>query len=79
MATAVLRIPKIGVTMTEATLAEWLAEDGTTVTEGDALYVLEMDKASNEIQAPISGRLEIVGVAEEVYQVGDLVGRIRGE
>jgi len=73
---AVIRIPKIGVTMTEAILAEWFAEDGMTIEAGAPLYSLEMDKATNEIVAPVGGRLQIVGEVGETYQVGDLIARI---
>ncbi len=73
---AVIRIPKIGVTMSEAILAEWFAEDGAQLAAGDPLYSLEMDKATNEITAPVAGRLQIVGEVGETYQVGDLIARI---
>lgn len=76
MATAVIRIPKIGISMMEATLTEWLSADGDIVEAGQPLYSIEMDKATNEIAAPISGRLEIVGDIDQVYQVGDLIGKI---
>ena len=49
---AEIRIPKIGISMTEATLTEWLAEDGAQVEAGTPLYSIEMDKSTNEIDAP---------------------------
>lgn len=73
---AVIRIPKIGISMTEAVLAEWFVEDGANVEAGTPLYSLEMDKATNEIDAPISGVIELIGVAGETYKVGDLIARI---
>ncbi|UNU43721.1 dihydrolipoamide acyltransferase [Sphingopyxis sp. YF1] len=76
MATAVIRVPKIGISMTEATLVEWFAADGEAVEAGQTLYALEMDKATNEITAPLSGKLEIIGEVGEIYQVGDLIGKI---
>ncbi|MFA7603629.1 MAG: lipoyl domain-containing protein [Novosphingobium sp.] len=76
MASAVIRIPKIGISMTEATLREWFAADGDEVEAGQPLYSIEMDKATNEISAPIAGRLEIIGKLDEIYQVGDLIGKI---
>jgi pyruvate/2-oxoglutarate dehydrogenase complex dihydrolipoamide acyltransferase (E2) component len=76
MATAVIRIPKIGISMTEATLREWFSEDGDKVEAGQPIYSIEMDKATNEIVAPVSGRLEIIGQVDEIYQVGDLIGKI---
>lgn len=71
-----IRIPKIGISMTEATLSAWLAEDGAAVTAGTPIYEIEMDKATNEIDAPASGTLRIVGEVGETYAVGTLIGRI---
>jgi pyruvate/2-oxoglutarate dehydrogenase complex dihydrolipoamide acyltransferase (E2) component len=71
-----IRIPKIGISMTEATLTEWLAEDGATVEAGAPLYSLEMDKSTNEVEAPASGTLRIVGEVGEIYEVGTLIATI---
>jgi pyruvate/2-oxoglutarate dehydrogenase complex dihydrolipoamide acyltransferase (E2) component len=71
-----IRIPKLGISMTEATLSEWLAEDGAAVAAGAPLYALEMDKSTNEIEAPASGTLKIVGEVGEVYEVGTLIATI---
>lgn len=71
-----IRIPKIGISMTEATLTEWLAEDGATIEAGTPLYAIEMDKSTNEVDAPASGTLKIIGEIGEVYEVGTLVATI---
>lgn len=71
-----IRIPKIGISMTEATLTEWLAEDGAPVEAGSPLYALEMDKSTNEVEAPASGTLRVVGEIGEVYEVGALIATI---
>lgn len=71
-----IRIPKIGISMTEATLTEWLAEDGAAVEAGAPLYSLEMDKSTNEVEAPVSGTLRIVGEIGEIYEVGTLIATI---
>jgi len=71
-----IRIPKIGVAMTEATLSEWRAADGAVVAAGTPLYEIEMDKATNEIEAPVSGTLRIVGAVGETYAVGALIATI---
>lgn len=71
-----IRIPKIGISMTEATLSEWLVADGTAVTAGTPIYEIEMDKATNEIEAPAAGTLRIVGTVGEVYEVGTLIATI---
>jgi pyruvate/2-oxoglutarate dehydrogenase complex dihydrolipoamide acyltransferase (E2) component len=38
-------MPKLGLTMTEATLAEWLKREGDRVEAGEALFVFETDKS----------------------------------
>jgi pyruvate/2-oxoglutarate dehydrogenase complex dihydrolipoamide acyltransferase (E2) component len=69
-------IPKLGWTMEEGTVTEWLVDDGGTVAEGDPLYVLESDKVENEIVAPASGVLRQSAVAGESYPVGTQIGTI---
>jgi pyruvate/2-oxoglutarate dehydrogenase complex dihydrolipoamide acyltransferase (E2) component len=71
-----IRIPKIGVSTTEATLTSWHAGDGAVVETGQLLYTLEMEKAVNEIEAPVTGSLRIIGRAGETYEVGTLVATI---
>ncbi|TWR56210.1 dihydrolipoamide acyltransferase [Pseudomonas marginalis] len=69
-------MPKIGFSMNEGTLSEWMVADGESVEEGQLLYALESDKSVQEIEAPASGVLKIVAVAGEVYQVGDVLAEI---
>jgi pyruvate/2-oxoglutarate dehydrogenase complex dihydrolipoamide acyltransferase (E2) component len=73
---ASINIPKLGWTMEEGTLTEWLVEEGSTVNEGDPLYILETDKVDNEVVAPAAGVLRRRGVAGEVYPVGTEIGTI---
>ena len=69
-------LPKLGFSMTEGVLAEWLATDGAEINEGDPLYVLESDKSQQEIEAPASGILRVSAEVGETYQVGHVLGRI---
>jgi pyruvate/2-oxoglutarate dehydrogenase complex dihydrolipoamide acyltransferase (E2) component len=71
-----INIPKLGWTMEEGTLTEWLVEDGATVAEGDPLYILESDKVENEVAAPVSGVLRQTAAAGEAYPVGTEIGTI---
>lgn len=73
---AELRIPKIGMSATEAMLAEWMFADGETVRAGDIVYTIETDKTTVEIEAPAAGILRTVGTEGESYLIGTLVGRI---
>jgi pyruvate/2-oxoglutarate dehydrogenase complex dihydrolipoamide acyltransferase (E2) component len=75
MATEIL-LPKIGFSMTEGVLAEWLVDDGALVAEGQPIYAVESDKSTSEVVSPASGTLRINGVAGETYQVGEPIGSI---
>ena len=75
MATEIL-LPKIGFSMNEGTLAEWMVEDGAQVVEGQPLYALESDKSTNEVEAPASGTLRIQALTGETYEVGTVLGTI---
>jgi pyruvate/2-oxoglutarate dehydrogenase complex dihydrolipoamide acyltransferase (E2) component len=69
-------LPKIGFSMNEGQVAEWLAKDGDAVKEGQPLYSLEADKSTNEVEAPASGTLRIVAQIGETYEVGTVLGYI---
>jgi len=71
-----IRIPSIGMSMTEGTLTEWLVEDGATVEKDQLIYCLELDKSVQEIESPAAGVLKQIGVAGETYDVGTLIGEI---
>lgn len=69
-------VPKIGFSMNEGVLAEWLVDDGAQVSEGQPLYALESDKSTNEVESPASGTLKIIGEIGETYEVGALIAEI---
>ncbi|HEV7217022.1 MAG TPA: 2-oxo acid dehydrogenase subunit E2 [Chloroflexota bacterium] len=63
MATAV-RMPQLGVTMTEATLLRWLKAPGDSVEAGEPLAEIETDKLSAEVTAGSAGVLRRIVAAE---------------
>jgi pyruvate/2-oxoglutarate dehydrogenase complex dihydrolipoamide acyltransferase (E2) component len=69
-------LPKIGFSMNEATLCEWMAADGAAVVEGQPLYALESDKSVQEIPSPASGTLKIIAGLGVVYEVGAVLAEI---
>ncbi len=71
-----VNIPKLGISMTEGTLNNWMVADGDTVAPGQILYVLETDKVETEIESPAGGVVRLVGEPGEVYPVGALVAEI---
>jgi pyruvate/2-oxoglutarate dehydrogenase complex dihydrolipoamide acyltransferase (E2) component len=71
-----IRIPKLGMEMTEATLAKWLVDDGAHVGQDQPMYLLETDKVESEVAAPIAGLLHHIGKEGETYPVGEVIGEL---
>ena len=71
-----IRIPKLGMEMTEGTLARWLVGDGDRIAQDQPIYLLETDKVETEIPAPVSGVLRHIGAEGETYPVGEIIGEL---
>ena len=71
-----IKIPKLGVSMTEGTLVEWFVADGDTVDSGTPIYRLETDKVENDIESPTAGTIRLVGEPGETYDVGTTIAEI---
>jgi pyruvate dehydrogenase E2 component (dihydrolipoamide acetyltransferase) len=56
---AAVTVPRLGWSMEEGTLLEWLKQDGETVRPGDPLFVLESEKAAETIEAIDGGILRL--------------------
>ena len=72
-----ITVPRLGWTMEEGTFVEWLKRDGDTITPGDKLFVLEGEKATEEIESLDGGVLHILPIAPQpgsVVAVGALLG-----
>ena len=69
-------MPKIGFSMNEGTLSEWLVADGEAVTVGQPIYALESDKSVQEIEADIAGTIKLIAQEGEVYLVGEVLAEI---
>lgn len=75
MTTQIL-LPKLGFSMNEAVLVEWMAEDGAQVSKGQPLYAIESEKSLQEIEAPADGTLRIIEQAGDTYEIGTVIGEI---
>src|SRR2546426_5293080 len=71
-----VKIPPIGESITEGTIARWLKQDGDAVREGDSILELETEKATSEMPAPASGTLHIKARAGDTVAVGGVVATI---
>jgi pyruvate/2-oxoglutarate dehydrogenase complex dihydrolipoamide acyltransferase (E2) component len=72
----ILRVPKLAVSMQTGVLTSWLAQDGEQVEQGQPLYTLEIEKSVMDVQAPATGVLKRIGVENETYKVGEILGEI---
>jgi len=72
-------IPKLGMSMTEATLIEWLAPEGARVAAGDVVLSIETDKTVWEVESAASGFLHLVVQEDETVPVGRVVGIIAAD
>ena len=66
-------MPKLGLTMTEGTIAKWLKKEGEDVQAGEPLFEVETDKLTNTIEAPEGGVLRKI-IAEEGATIACLSG-----
>ena len=72
-----IKVPTLGESVTEATIAKWLKQAGDAVAADEPLVELETDKVSLEVPAPTAGVLSeiLVEVGSDV-SVGAVIGRI---
>ena len=72
-----IRVPTLGESVSEATIAKWLKKAGDAVAADEPVVELETDKVSLEVPAPSAGILaEILIEAGTDVAVGTLIGRI---
>ena len=72
-----IRVPALGESVTEATIAKWFKKEGDAVKIDEPLVELETDKVTVEVPAPASGKLEKISViAGATIAVGGLLGSI---
>jgi len=72
-----IRVPTLGESVTEATIAQWYKKPGDAVAIDEPLCELETDKVTIEVPAQSAGVLAEVTVAEgETVEVGALLGSI---
>lgn len=68
----VMRMPQVGMGMTEGDVVEWMIGEGEEVREGQDIVQVELAKASTVLQSPASGViLKIVGEDGATVGVGE--------
>src|ERR1700751_2467621 len=71
------KVPSLGESVTEATVAKWLKQPGEAVAIDEPIAELETDKITLEVNAPATGTLaEILAEEGANVPVGAVLGRI---
>ena len=71
-----MKIPTVGESITEVTVAKWLKEDGAQVSRDEVIAELESDKATFELPAEAAGILRHAVKEGETISIGAVVARI---
>ena len=71
-----VKLPRLGQGMEMGTIVRWLKGEGDPVEKGDALYELDTDKVTQEVEAEASGVLLKIAVQEGEVPVGQTVAVI---
>jgi 2-oxoglutarate dehydrogenase E2 component (dihydrolipoamide succinyltransferase) len=71
-----MKVPSVGESVTEVTIASWVKKDGDFVQMDEIICELESDKATFELPAEASGILRIVAQEEETLEIGALICKI---
>ncbi len=67
-------MPSLGHTMESGTVLEWLKQEGDRLAKGDPLLMVETDKVTTEVEAPMDGTLhKIVVPAGDERPIGALL------
>jgi 2-oxoglutarate dehydrogenase E2 component (dihydrolipoamide succinyltransferase) len=80
MATIEVKLPKMGESIKEATLLNWLKKEGERVEKDDSILEVATDKVDSEVAAPESGVLsKLLFQENDVVQIGQVIAEIETE
>ena len=71
-----IKVPSVGESVTQATIGEWQKKTGDYVRQNDVLVVMETDKASMDLVAEHSGKLNILKLEGEDVKIGEIIGEV---
>lgn len=71
-----VKVPSVGESISEVTIASWLKKDGDIVKLDEAICSIESDKATLEISAPKAGKLKILVKEGETVAIGTKVAEV---
>src|SRR6185369_9967165 len=77
MAGVDIKVPSLGESVTEATVAKWFKQAGDPVNADEPLVELETDKVTVEVNAPAAGTLSDIAVKPgDTVAVGTTLGTV---
>lgn len=80
MAVVEVRLPQLGMGMVDGMVTQWLKASGDRVTEGEPIVAVDNGKATVEVEAPATGTLARILVAEGASApVGDVLAVIQSD
>ncbi|HSY75608.1 MAG TPA: 2-oxoglutarate dehydrogenase complex dihydrolipoyllysine-residue succinyltransferase, partial [Bacteroidia bacterium] len=68
-----IKVPTVGESITEVTLAKWIKKDGDWVERDEVIAELESEKATFEINAEQAGVLKLIAKEDDTLKIGDVV------
>jgi len=71
-----IKVPAVGESITEVTIASWLKKDGDAVQLDEVIAELESDKATFELTAQSAGVLKIIKQAGDTVPIGETICEI---
>ena len=71
-----VKVPTVGESITEVTIATWLKKDGDHVEMDEVIAELESDKATFELPAPKAGALKILKEEGDTVPIGEVICEI---
>jgi 2-oxoglutarate dehydrogenase E2 component (dihydrolipoamide succinyltransferase) len=70
-----LKVPSVGESITEVEIGEWLKQEGAFAKQDEPIVVIETEKATLEVPAPVSGKVtQVLKKQGEHATVGEVVG-----
>lgn len=71
-----VKVPGVGESVKEGMIGSWRKSSGDFVTRDEVLLELETDKATVEVIAEASGKLQIIAQAGTVVKIGEVIAKI---
>ncbi len=77
MSSIEFKLPKMGESISEGTIINWLVKEGDAIEQDQIILEVATDKVDSEVPAPASGVItKILAQVDEVVKVGEVIAKI---